>query len=290
MQAYSVIIPHKNTPALLQRCLDSLASQPDMEIIVVDDNSSPDLVDFNHFPGSERADVQTVLTKEGRGAGYARNVAMAIARGRWLIFVDADDMVTPEFSSLIASHRDDDVDMVLFKAASIVEQTGEPSNRHLHHNQAIEGALKGQESERQAAIGVAAPWCRMIKRELVTKNNLRFDETMVANDVMFISRCVCMADGFAFDPGVLYVITERRDSLITSHRVDADRYMTRMEVCARANDLWRNHGLRRLPILRMVWQARRYGLLMKSLAFAIRKGIFFSGISNYGYLIKRKLQ
>ena len=62
---FSIIIPHYNIPKLLQRCLDSIPQRPDLEVIVVDDNSSPDIVDFNHFPGSDRSDVKLILDKKG---------------------------------------------------------------------------------------------------------------------------------------------------------------------------------------------------------------------------------
>ena len=54
---YSIIIPHKNIPALLQRCLDSIPSREDIQIIVVDDNSSSTEVNFTKFPGNNRKDV-----------------------------------------------------------------------------------------------------------------------------------------------------------------------------------------------------------------------------------------
>ena len=57
---YSVIIPHKDIPCLLQRCLDSIPPRDDVQIIVVDDNSSPDIVDFAHFPGQDRTDVPVI--------------------------------------------------------------------------------------------------------------------------------------------------------------------------------------------------------------------------------------
>ena len=50
---YSIIIPHKNIPQLLKRCLDSIPQRDDVQIIVVDDNSSSDIVDFANFPGYE---------------------------------------------------------------------------------------------------------------------------------------------------------------------------------------------------------------------------------------------
>jgi glycosyltransferase involved in cell wall biosynthesis len=46
---YTIIIPHKNIPHLLQRCLDSIPRRNDLQIIVVDDNSDEDIVDFCGF-------------------------------------------------------------------------------------------------------------------------------------------------------------------------------------------------------------------------------------------------
>lgn len=51
---YSIIIPHKITPNLLQRLLDSIPQRDDLAVIVVNDNSSPSTVDFRHFPGHDR--------------------------------------------------------------------------------------------------------------------------------------------------------------------------------------------------------------------------------------------
>ena len=88
---YSVIIPHHNIPALLQRCLDSIPERDDIQIIVVDDNSDSNKVDFKKFPGIGRRNVEIYYTKEGKGAGFARNVGLKYAKGRYLIFADADD-------------------------------------------------------------------------------------------------------------------------------------------------------------------------------------------------------
>ena len=51
---YSIIIPHKNIPVLLQRCLDSIPIRDDIQIVIVDDNSSSEIVDFDNFPGMQR--------------------------------------------------------------------------------------------------------------------------------------------------------------------------------------------------------------------------------------------
>ena len=59
---YSIIIPHKNIPNLLQRCLDSIPNREDVQIIVVDDNSDPNIVDFDKFPGLNRSHFEVNFT------------------------------------------------------------------------------------------------------------------------------------------------------------------------------------------------------------------------------------
>lgn len=43
---FTLIIPHKNVPDLLQRCIKSLPERNDMQVVIVDDNSDPEQVDF----------------------------------------------------------------------------------------------------------------------------------------------------------------------------------------------------------------------------------------------------
>ena len=62
---------------------------------MVDDNSDDDKVDFTKFPGLKDEKVEVYLTKEGKGAGYARNIGLKHAVGKWLIFADADDYFHP---------------------------------------------------------------------------------------------------------------------------------------------------------------------------------------------------
>ena len=44
---YSIIIPHKNSPELLSRCLDSIPNRDDLQVVIVDDNSDENIVEFS---------------------------------------------------------------------------------------------------------------------------------------------------------------------------------------------------------------------------------------------------
>ena len=81
---YSIIIPHKNIPALLIRCIRSIPRRDDIQIIVVDDNSDNANTYLSIYPELRQSNIEMYLTKEGRGAGYARNVSFDWAMKRLL--------------------------------------------------------------------------------------------------------------------------------------------------------------------------------------------------------------
>ncbi|WP_421084321.1 bifunctional glycosyltransferase/CDP-glycerol:glycerophosphate glycerophosphotransferase [Rothia nasimurium] len=91
--AVSVVIPCKNALPWLEGLLESVLSQAvDLEVLVVDDRSSDGSVEYVQQVQEQDARVQ-LLRGEGRGPGAARNLSVKSARGRFLVFADADDLV-----------------------------------------------------------------------------------------------------------------------------------------------------------------------------------------------------
>ena len=92
----SIIIPMYNVAPYLDRCLRSIISQTyrRLEIILVDDGSTDATAAI--AAGYARYDRRIrMLRQPHRGNGQARNTGIAAARGRFLTFADADDIVPP---------------------------------------------------------------------------------------------------------------------------------------------------------------------------------------------------
>ena len=89
----SVIIPTYNRADLIAQAIDSVHQQTytDFETIVVDDGSTDDTAAVVKAYGTR---VRYVWTPNG-GTGHARNVGMAEARGKYLTFLDSDDLLYP---------------------------------------------------------------------------------------------------------------------------------------------------------------------------------------------------
>src|SRR6266571_6351966 len=93
MPLFSVIIPSFNRVALLGATLESIFAQrfTNFEIIVVDDGSADGTMDYLQSFGTRIS----VLQQPNRGAGAARNLGARHAQGRYLAFLDSDDLWFP---------------------------------------------------------------------------------------------------------------------------------------------------------------------------------------------------
>jgi glycosyltransferase involved in cell wall biosynthesis len=89
----SVIIPVRNGKDYIEEAIESVLSQTfaSIEILLIDDGS--DDLDYNIFALQD--DRIRVIRLEGNGVSHARNTGMALARGKYFAFLDADDVWFP---------------------------------------------------------------------------------------------------------------------------------------------------------------------------------------------------
>ena len=213
MLTYSIIIPHRDIPHLLQRCLDSIPQRSDLEVIVVDDNSSPDVVDFSHFPGQERADTTVIFDKTGLGAGHARNVGLEHAKGKWLLFADADDLFVEGMYDIINRWAGSDADVVFFKIRSVMsDDLTKTLTRMTYVNDYVDKYLETGD-ERFVRLRYPVPWGKMYSRVFVCGHHFHYDETQYSNDYYFTVCTGYYAKKIDVTDIVLYIYTMRPGSL-----------------------------------------------------------------------------
>ena len=94
----SIIVPVYKTESCLESCIESIlcTNERDMELILVDDGSPDSCPEIcEHY--AEIDDRVSVIHKENEGlANAARLRGAEESRGRYLLFVDSDDMICPE--------------------------------------------------------------------------------------------------------------------------------------------------------------------------------------------------
>lgn len=237
---YSIIIPHHNTPDLLQKCIESLPARDDIEIIIIDDNSDPSIVDFNNFPGTNRQNTHIVFDKDAKGAGHARNIGLSSAQGKWLIFADSDDFFdTVNLNSAMDKYADSGLDLVFFHIRCLDIDTLQPRNNadKLYFN-FIDSK---NDRDNRCRFRIMVPWGKFVRREIVIKNNIHFDETKVGNDAWFSLQVGYNAQKVAVDNLVIYNWMVRAGS-ITSHK-NLESVLIHFNLASRMNQFKESHGL-----------------------------------------------
>lgn len=283
---YSVIIPQRNSLDTLPRLVQSIPSREDIEIILVDNSAVP--INKDQLPSQRNFKLLTSAPL--RYAGGARNVGLESARGKWILFADADDFFPTGAFDVFDSYLSSSYDLIYFKSESVYDDTLEKSGRNVMFNNHIDAFLRADESEERCRLSYLVPWGKMIRKELIDKHNLLFDEVLAANDVVFATKIGYYAESFHADDRIAYTITTRRGSL--SNRWDYPVIESRFYAAIRRNKFLKEKGLGRYQssIMIYLYKSLRYGAYkcfrLLFIAIKNRQNIFV-GLSHWFESYKR---
>ncbi len=230
---YSIIIPHKNAPDLLQRCIASIPPRDDVQIIVVDDNSDRNVVDWEKFSFDRKKNIELVITTEGRWAGHARNVGLNHAKGQWILFADCDDYYCEGFLDVLDKYTNQNWDVVYYSHFNV------DSYGRKKENVLINKALTSSNSEFVDAVKFRqrVPWNKMVRKSFIDSHNIHFEECINGNDLFFSYQVGYYSNLIVLEPTPLYCYVHNKGSLthrkknpnlfyscIIGHRLKSNRF------------------------------------------------------------------
>lgn len=183
---FSIVVPIYNCEIYLKKCLDSLINQSfqNIEIILVDDGSKDQSLEIcNQY--KEKDNRIKVFSQINAGVSAARNFGMTLATGKWISFVDSDDLVDMELYSklkyLIDLHNDSQ--MYCFNYVSdetdrkVVDEKN--ASEELNRYEMQIGIF-----EKEYINGFV--WNKIFSTNIVRTNNMKFDtEIFGCEDLLF---------------------------------------------------------------------------------------------------------
>ncbi len=215
MPKISFIVPVYNVKKYLPRCLDSIVAQTysDWQCIAVDDGSkdgSGSILD-EYAKKDERF---IPIHKENGGVSSARNVALDIAKGDYICFVDADDWLEKEMAEYCLNKLDEtNADFIQFGYINRFDER--VGNKNNCINKTTNGSY---ETVKEYFLGniMQAIWGRLYKRELT--EGVRFDESLaVGEDSEFIFCCCKKTEKAVLVDEAFYNYYQRSDSVMHSN-------------------------------------------------------------------------
>ena len=228
----SVIIPVYNVEKYLKECLDSVINQTlkEIEIICVDDGSADNSGKILDEYALKDNRIK-VIHKKNEGAGVARDCALDLATGKYLAFLDGDDLYKNIFLEKMyksASENNSDIVVCLAESYDICKK----------EYKVLKQSLKVEylpEKEPFCADDVSKyifnsfqnwNWNKIYSKDFVDKNKIRFQYIYRTNDLYFTCCSLVLADRITTvkQPLVVYRIGMEKNSQSTNILFPFDFY------------------------------------------------------------------
>jgi glycosyltransferase involved in cell wall biosynthesis len=255
--SYSIIIPLKNDILRLSNLLQSIPFDLIYECIVVDDGS--DEVNDPSMLKQRFENVIFVKNKYSEGAGGARNTGLDIATGNWILFADSDDLFTLDAFDILKTVIDDSVDLIYFAPDSFREDDKKLSIRHEKYSEFVGKYLtdSSKKNEINLRYRFVIPTSKLISRLMILKHNIRFEESLHANDILFSVKVGYHAKKIKADSRIIYRINHREGSVTT--QINRTSFEIRLNEFIKTYDfLSQNLSQEKLKILDYSYEAKNY--------------------------------
>ena len=214
--AVSIIVPVYNAQKTVGRCIESIMNQEfeDFELLLIDDGSQDDSGRICDEYAAQDHRIK-VIHKENSGVSDSRNAALNLAQGEYIQFLDSDDWITTDATSLFyRAAREHHCDMVISDFYRVVGQ------RVSHKGDIDDDVIMTREDfashmmENPADFYYGVLWNKFFKREIIEKYHLRMDSSISwCEDFMFNLEYIRHADSFYALKVPIYYYVKTKGSL-----------------------------------------------------------------------------
>lgn len=245
----SIIIPAYNAGANIAQCIESIDRQNaiSFEAIVVNDGSSDETASTLKLLSETRSWLH-VITQQNSGVAAARNNGMMRARGRFLTFLDADDMLAPDALEALVSDISENNACIAYGSYELFGDRTLPL-RTVEFPASWYGTTRSGRDVLRLLLSFAAQTpsgsaCRVIYDTAYLKNiGARFPEGVsMSEDYCFILDALANASSVAITDKVVYRYRQHPESttsnFIPTMRSDMEFVNSKiLKICGRDESL-----------------------------------------------------
>lgn len=194
----SVIVPVYNKEDLLSRCIESVLKQSfiDFELILINDGSTDSSGELC-VKWQERDKRIIVLHQKNAGVSAARNKGLDCAKGKYIVFVDSDDWVKPEYlSHLLAEVPETSKRGLIIQGFSSYHPNDSVFDAGMRFEKASASSDNILLMAEKFNLGECGfPFSKLYNRSLIQQYSIRFDERIyMCEDLLFMYDYILHAD------------------------------------------------------------------------------------------------
>ena len=222
MPAVSIIIPVYNTEKYLRECLDSVLAQTmtDIEVLCVDDGSTDSSPEILNEYAAKDPRVTVINSEINNGLGGARNLGLPHATGKYLLFLDSDDIFDPQLvEKTYARAEETSADICVFGGERYYEDTGKriPMPGLCRADLIPETVFSAKDHPNEIfSISFPAVWNKLFRREFINAEGIVFPKLRTCEDFPFTFTALACAERITLLNEPLVSYRQRSGSLMQS--------------------------------------------------------------------------
>lgn len=211
MKKVSVIIPVYNVEEYIEECIESVVNQTlkEIEIIIVNDGTQDNsMKKIEKFLFDKRI---IIINKENGGVSSARNCGLEIAKGEYIAFLDSDDFIDEMMLEKMysSSEKADIVFSNIIEYNDITKEKKFRKNYFPLENKTRKGKFFFNYSD-------VVVWNKIYKNNFLRKFNIRFNERIIHEDIIFTFKTMFLADKVKWVNEYFYFYRINRNGSIMS--------------------------------------------------------------------------
>ena len=221
----SIVVPVYNTEEYLALCLDSILAakgSEEIEFLLIDDGSTDSSGKICDSYSETHENIR-VIHKKNEGISTTRNLGMKEARGKYVYFCDADDMVVPVlFEKVIKLSNESDEDMFLWDSELIYEMNGllaKKDDEYFAHYglEKTERTYTGKKIIVELILHgkgfIATVWLGAYRRDFLLENGIFFEDGLIYEDEMWVPKVLLASKTVHYIPEKIYQYRVRKGSV-----------------------------------------------------------------------------
>lgn len=225
----SVVIPMYNVEKYVGECLDSLLCQTlqDFEVIIVDDCSTDNSREVvkNYLPKFNSRLRLIESEKNSGGCSVPRNIGMSYATGKYLFFLDSDDLIIKTaFEQLYNVAENFQADVVQcekfytsetphLKGATLTVKSFKPDGYVTVPTLETENIRRRILEFHEKGYALTA-WSKLLRRDFMLENKINFPLTLNNEEILFTIYCLSCAKRFVKFPEPVNIYRYRTNSIM----------------------------------------------------------------------------
>ncbi len=247
----SIVMPMYNVEKYIKQSLESILNQTfnQYEVIIIDDCSTDSSISIvEKMAPKFNGNLQLIKrSKNSAAPGILRNVGIGLSRGKYLLFMDSDDVILKtaleelynaaettnadvlhEERFLITRDRSEE----LTNTTPLIPITWErkDENGFVTKNTPISEDIVDRLKRYSQGQFYWNTWSKLFKRDFIIKNNIIFPDLFSAEDMVFCFKALCLAKNYVRIPNVVYFYRIRQGSIAHHDRQMEDHVQRQVKI------------------------------------------------------------